>query len=313
MKSSSNLIFSQIIQLAYAFVMRHTEERPFCSFWKERVAYFWRKPKQWCTGLAVPDPMRKWMPHTFKTLVTGWMLALVLFSAAPAVALDEQQKKEMGAFIRQYLIENPEVLIEAQNALEAKQQSKRVEQSMKGIADNRQQIFASPTDITLGNPKGDVTVVEFFDYNCGYCKRALSDMDDILAKDKNIRFILKEFPILGPDSLAAHRVANAVRLLAPEKYAQFHRTLLGSEEHASEATAVAVAVSLGLNEAAIRRSMTEKPNDDIVRQAYQLANSIGITGTPTYILGDEAVFGAVGSDIIEEKVANVRACGKATC
>jgi protein-disulfide isomerase len=253
------------------------------------------------------------MPHTFKTLVTGSMLALALFSAAPAVALDEQQKKELGAFIRQYLIENPEVLIEAQNALEAKQQSKRVEQSMKGIADNRQQIFSSPTDITLGNPKGDVTVVEFFDYNCGYCKRALSDMDDILAKDKNIRFILKEFPILGPDSLAAHRVANAVRLLAPEKYAQFHRTLLGREEHASEATAVAVAVSLGLDEAAIRRSMTEKPNDDIVRQAYQLANSIGITGTPTYILGDEAVFGAVGSDIIEEKVANVRACGKATC
>jgi protein-disulfide isomerase len=241
------------------------------------------------------------------------MLALAVFSAAPAVALDEQQKKEMGAFIREYLIENPEILIEAQNALEAKQQSKRVEQSMRGIADNRQQIFSSPTDITLGNPKGDVTVVEFFDYNCGYCKRALSDMDDILAKDKNVRFILKEFPILGPDSLAAHRVANAVRLLAPEKYAQFHRTLLGAEEHASEATAVAVATSLGLSEAAIRKSMAEKPNDDIVRQAYQLANSIGITGTPTYILGDEAVFGAVGSEVIEEKVANVRACGKATC
>ena len=253
------------------------------------------------------------MTHTLKMLATSSMLALAVFSAAPAVALDEQQKKEMGAFIREYLIENPEILIEAQNALEAKQQSKRVEQSMRGIADNRQQIFSSPTDITLGNPKGDVTVVEFFDYNCGYCKRALSDMDDILAKDKNVRFILKEFPILGPDSLAAHRVANAVRLLAPEKYAQFHRTLLGAEEHASEATAVAVATSLGLSEAAIRKSMAEKPNDDIVRQAYQLANSIGITGTPTYILGDEAVFGAVGSEVIEEKVANVRACGKATC
>ena len=253
------------------------------------------------------------MTHPLKMLATSSMLALAVFSAAPAVALDEQQKKEMGAFIREYLIENPEILIEAQNALEAKQQSKRVEQSMRGIADNRQQIFSSPTDITLGNPKGDVTVVEFFDYNCGYCKRALSDMEEILAKDKNVRFILKEFPILGPDSLAAHRVANAVRLLAPEKYAQFHRTLLGAEEHASEATAVAVATSLGLSEAAIRKSMAEKPNDDIVRQAYQLANSIGITGTPTYILGDEAVFGAVGSEVIEEKVANVRACGKATC
>ncbi|MGK6312976.1 DsbA family protein [Neorhizobium sp. DT-125] len=253
------------------------------------------------------------MTRLFKTLAAGSMLALALSAAAPAFALDDQQKKEMGEFIREYLLQNPEVLIEAQDALQAKQQAQRAEQSLKGIADNKEAIFSSPTDITLGNPKGDVTVVEFFDYNCGYCKRALADMDDILAKDKNIRFILKEFPILGPDSLAAHRVANAVRLLAPEKYGEFHRTLLGSQEHASEETAIAVAVSLGIDEAEIRKSMTENPNDDLVRQAYQLANAIGITGTPTYVVGNEAVFGAVGIEAIEAKVANVRACGKATC
>ncbi|SMF51284.1 Protein-disulfide isomerase [Xaviernesmea oryzae] len=251
------------------------------------------------------------MTRLFKTLAAGSMLALAL--SAPAVALDDQQKKEIGEFIREYLLQNPEVLIEAQDALQAKQQAQRSEQSLKGIADNKDAIFSSPTDITLGNASGDVTIVEFFDYNCGYCKRALADMEEILAKDKNIRFILKEFPILGPDSLAAHRVANAVRLLAPEKYAEFHRTLLGGQDHASEETAIAVATSLGLDEAAIRKSMAENPNDDLVRQNYQLANAIGITGTPTYVVGNEAVFGAVGIEAIEEKVANVRACGKASC
>ncbi|MBP1844455.1 protein-disulfide isomerase [Rhizobium petrolearium] len=253
------------------------------------------------------------MTRLFKTLAAGSMAALAFSAAVPALALDDQQKKEMGEFIREYLTQNPEVLIEAQNALEAKQQAQRVAQSTQAIEGNKKEIFSSPADITLGNPKGDVTIVEFFDYNCGYCKRALSDMDEILGKDKNIRFILKEFPILGPDSLAAHRVANAIRLLAPQKYAEFHRALLGEQAHASEETAIAVATSLGIDEAAIRKSMVENPNDDLVRQAYQLANSIGITGTPTYIVGNEAIFGAVGLDAIEAKVANVRACGKATC
>jgi protein-disulfide isomerase len=113
--------------------------------------------------------------------------------------------------------------------------------------------------------------------------------------------------------MAAHKVANAVRLIAPDKYAEFHRELLVGQEHASEATAISVAGDLGVDEAAIRKSMQEQPNDDIVRQAYQLANAIGITGTPTYVVGDEAVFGAVGLDEIEQKVGNVRSCGKASC
>ncbi|TWF56579.1 DsbA family protein [Neorhizobium alkalisoli] len=248
-----------------------------------------------------------------KFALAGVLVAAGFSAAAPALALDDTQKKEMGEFIRQYLIDNPEVLIEAQNALEAKQQAQRVDQSTKAVAAYKDTIFASPSDITLGNPKGDVTIVEFFDYNCGYCKHALSDMDGILSKDKNVRFILKEFPILGPDSVAAHRVANAVRLVAPTKYPEFHRKLLGGTAHASEQTALAVAKSLGVDEAAIRKSMADKPNDDQVRETYQLANAIGITGTPTYVVGDEAVFGAVGGETLEEKISNVRSCGKASC
>lgn len=247
------------------------------------------------------------------TLAAASMLALAASSVQPAFALDDAQKKEMGDFIREYLIKNPEVLIEAQNALEAKQQAARVEQSTQAVAGLKDAIFQSPSDISLGNPKGDVTIVEFFDYNCGYCKHALSDMDNILKTDKNVRFVLKEFPILGPDSVAAHKVANAVRLVAPDKYAKFHRELLGGQSHASEKVAIDVARSLGIDEKALRKSMTENPNDEQVKQAYQLASAIGITGTPTYVVGNEAVFGAVGLDELQSKVANVRSCGKATC
>ena len=252
------------------------------------------------------------MPAASKTFALATLTASALWFTS-AMALDEQQKKEMGDFIREYLVENPEIMLEVQSALEAKQQTQRVALAGQAVAANHDAIFSSKNDVVLGNPNGDVTVVEFFDYNCGYCKHALSDMEEILESDANIRFVLKEFPILGPNSLAAHKVANAVRLLAPEKYAEFHRTLLNGTGMATEESAIQVASSLGLEEAALRKSMQDNPNDDIVRDAYRLANALGVTGTPTYVVGNEALFGAVGKDAIEEKVANVRACGKSTC
>lgn len=230
-----------------------------------------------------------------------------------ALALDEQQKKEFGAFIREYLIENPEIMLEVQDALEKKQQELRTNQASSGIIANKQALFSSPSDISVGNPNADVTIVEFFDYNCGYCKRALLDMEEILETDKNVRFILKEFPILGPDSMAAHRVANAVRLIAPDKYVEFHRTLLGGESRATETSAIEVAEALGIKESAIRKSMADNPNDPLVRATYELANNLGVTGTPFYVVGEEAVFGAVGHEELSGKIANMRRCGKATC
>ena len=247
-----------------------------------------------------------------KTLALGSMLMTALW-LTPALALDEDEKKEMGQFIREYLLENPEVMLEVQAALEAKQQSQRLEQAGQAVAANHDAIFNSQDDIALGNPDGDVTVVEFFDYNCGYCKRALADMERILATDPKVRFVLKELPILGPDSLDAHRVSNAVRLIAPEKYGDFHRALLGSTGTATEESAIEVAATLGISEADIRKSMAENPNDQLVRDAYTLATNLGVTGTPTYIVGNEALFGAVGDDALQEKIANVRACGKSTC
>jgi protein-disulfide isomerase len=250
-----------------------------------------------------------------KTLSMLSALALVASVAMPlpAAALDDQQKKEFGEFIKQYLIENPEIMLDVQDALQKKQQMAAQVKANMAIEDNSANIFESKDDVTLGNPKGDVTVVEFFDYNCGYCRHALPDMQAMLKKDKNVRFVLKEFPILGPDSVAAHKVADAFRKLAPEKYGDFHVALLGSDGRASEDSAIAVASSLGVSEDKIRAEMKKDPNDDLVQATYQLASSLGISGTPSYVIGDELVPGAVGADDLEAKVKNMRACGKTAC
>jgi protein-disulfide isomerase len=243
---------------------------------------------------------------------TAAILASLAFFQ-PAAAFDDNQKKELGDFIKQYLMEHPEVLLDAQAALDKKQEEAKLVQANKAVADNKQTIFNANYDVTVGNPKGDVTVVEFFDYNCGYCRHALSDMDALLEKDKNIRFVLKEFPILGPDSVAASKVSDAFRKLAPEKYAEFHHKLLGSDGRASEDSAIEVATALGVKEDALRAEMTKSPNSGSVKETYQLATDLGLTGTPSYIIGNEAISGAVGVDVITEKVNNVRACGKTTC
>lgn len=255
------------------------------------------------------------MALKFKTLLATACLVLGTAAAMPfaAQALDDTQKKEFGAFIREYLISHPEVIQEAQAALEKKQAEEQAKASTEAVDRNKDAIFSAADDVNLGNPKGDVTVVEFFDYNCGYCKQALPDMNALLEKDKNIRFVLKEFPILGPDSLAAHRVADAFRKLKRDKYNDFHQALLGGHGRATEARAIEIAGTLGVSEADIRDMMKKSPADDSIREAYRVAQELGVSGTPSYVIGNEPVFGAIGASELSAKVANVRACGKTVC
>ena len=253
----------------------------------------------------------------FKTraLMATACIALIGLSAVPmtASALDDAQKKEIGDFVREYLVSHPEVIEEAQAALEKKKAEQQASAATEAVKRNSDAIFASADDVVLGNPKGDVTVVEFFDYNCGYCKQALPDMNALIKQDPNLKFVLKEFPILGPDSLAAHRVADAFRKIAREKYSDFHQALLGSHTRATEKRAIEVAESLGVSEADIRKTMKESPADGSIKEAYRVAQELGIGGTPSYVVGDEPVFGAIGASELSAKISNIRTCGKATC
>lgn len=244
------------------------------------------------------------------------LLASAFFALSPfgsASAFDDTQKTELGEIIKQYLLENPEVLAEAQTVLEQRQlmaQQSRMKNVIAGMASD---LAGGPDDIIFGNPDGDVTVVEFYDYNCGYCKRAMDDMLEIVKNDPNVKFILKEFPILGPESVEASTVSIAVNRVAPEKAAKFHTQMLGSAGRADKAKAMSIAENLGIDLAALEKEMLDEGLLEGVGKTYEMAQALEINGTPSYVVGDEPIFGAVGSSGIVTKIQNMRACGKATC
>jgi protein-disulfide isomerase len=164
------------------------------------------------------------------------------------------------------------------------------------ITNNAQQLFTSPHQVTLGNPDGDVTLVEFFDYNCGYCKRALPDMLSLLKADTKLKIVLKEFPILGPGSVEAARVAVAVRMQDPggQKYLAFHQEMLTNPGPASKEKALAAAKDQGLDVDRLTADMASDEVSATLNEDMKLASAVGATGTPTYVVGKDVVIGAVG-------------------
>ncbi len=234
-------------------------------------------------------------------------------AAATDTGTQNAGREEIETIVRDYLLNNPELLVDVQDALHAKQaEAQRLAQSetIQQVSDD---LLKSGYDGAFGNPDGQYTVVEFFDYNCGYCKRALPDMEEMTKSDPDVRFVLKEFPILGPDSQAAHVVSMAFRNLMPEQYGEFHRQLLGGAGRANEESAIELALSLGADEQALREEMENPAIMEAFSKTYELANRLAITGTPAYVIGDEVVFGALGREVLEEKVANLRECGSAVC
>ena len=234
-------------------------------------------------------------------------------STAPAAG-KQLSRKDVENIVREYLLANPELLVEVQKALDAKQKEEQRIAQLGVIKDNHDEIFASATDGVYGNPNGTTTMVEFFDYNCHFCKGAIDDMKAVTAADPNIRFVLKEFPILGPDSQKASVVSMAFHKMMPDKYAEFHTQLLGGQGRADEARAIKIAVSLGADENQLRATMKDPDITKIFDETYDLANKLAITGTPSYVIGTEVVFGAQGLQVLNQKLAEAKsACGSSAC
>jgi protein-disulfide isomerase len=227
--------------------------------------------------------------------------------AQMAPADTKVDRAEVEGIIRDYLLKNPEVLLEVQDALVAKQKEEQRIAALGVIKDNKDQIFNSTFDGIVGNPNGKVTIVEFYDYNCGFCKRAIEDMKALTANDPELRFVLKEFPILGPDSQKASIVSMAFHKMMPEKYGEFHTALLGGQGRATEAAAIKIALSLGADEAKLRQHMADPDIPEAFSSTYDLANKLAITGTPSYVVGNEVVFGALGHEVLAEKIASAKA------
>jgi protein-disulfide isomerase len=241
--------------------------------------------------------------------------ALLAFALPHTVRADDFSTAQRGAIekiVHDYLLKHPEVLQEVMSELEQRQQAAAEEQHKAAVKANAQTLFNSPDEVVLGNPQGNVTFVEFFDYNCGYCKHAMSDMLTLMKSDPKLRIVLKEFPVLGPGSVEAARVAVAVRMQAPKKYLEFHTKLLGGRGHADQAHALAVAKEMGLDMARLQKDMKSPEVDKTLKQDFKLAEALGLNGTPSYVIGDSVIVGAIGLQGLEQKINTAR-CGKASC
>ncbi len=239
--------------------------------------------------------------------------ALALLVASPALAVEPQEREEIETIVREFLLREPELLVEVLDALEAQRTAQAGEMQREAIAAAGAELTASPEGTVLGNPQGDVTIVEFFDYNCGFCRRAQADMETLIENDPELRVVLKEIPVLGPESEEASRVSLAIRDLEPTRYAEFQRRLLTSGSTADEAAALALAEEMELDRAAIAEATTSPAVVSALQESARLAAALNITGTPTYVVGDELVPGAVGAEELATRVANVRECGEASC
>jgi protein-disulfide isomerase len=257
------------------------------------------------------------MKLTLRSFSAGLLAVLLALPAAAPVraqSFTSDQRSEIERIVKEYLLSHPELLQDVMSELEKRQALADAEKHRAGVKEHSAALFTSPRQVTLGNPQGDVTVVEFFDYNCGYCKRAMSDMLDLLKDDGKLKFVLKEFPVLGEGSVQAAQVAAAVRMQdkTGKKYLEFHQKLLGGRGQADRTRALAAAKDVGLDVARIEKDMASDEVKATLEESFKLADALGLNGTPSYVVGSDVVVGAVGLKTLKEKVNSAR-CGKATC
>ncbi len=239
------------------------------------------------------------------------VLALLITGAAGAVRAEGEKsgatdRQSVEEIVRQYLLANPEVIVEAMEVLRKRQEDAEAQRIKSLISERSKDIFESPDAPIDGNTDGDVTLVEFFDYQCGYCKRAFPDMMKVVREDGNVRLVFKEFPILGPASVYAAKAALASR--EQGKYVPFHQALMEAKGQLSEDRVLKIATSVGLDGDALVKSIKDKgpEYDRIIQKNRELAQDLGITGTPAYLINDIQVPGLVDYETMKKLVARAR-------
>ncbi len=240
--------------------------------------------------------------------------ALVLPHVQPQQAARQPDAPAIEASIKDYLMKHPDVIVDSLNAMQAKQEADTVASQKKTLADNMDAIVNAPQNAVLGNPNGNVTLVEFFDYNCGYCKRGLADTVKLLNTDKNLKVLLRDYPILSDGSKEAAYIALAVKKqLQGDKFLQFHQTLLSTRGPVGKDRALEVAQASGVDMNKLSADLKDPELGKELDSTMQLGTALGINGTPSYVIGGEITPGAVGYDELKGKIDSVRKCGQTNC
>lgn len=229
----------------------------------------------------------------------------------PATTSDPLPPELRGAFegvVRDYILKNPAIIREALQILQAQEEAEKQAAAAAALKQYKDELLNNADAPIGGNPKGDITIVEFFDYNCGYCKRVAPAVSAVLKDDPNVRIVYKEFAILGQQSVIAARAALAAKRQG--KYHEFHDALMSAEQADSDSVS-AIAKELGLDEAKLARDMQDPAIVAHLDRNYRLATAIGVNGTPAFVIGDRLIPGAVDETAMKEIIAEERAKMKA--
>lgn len=227
---------------------------------------------------------------------------------APAADFTDKQKEQIEAVVRELLIKkDPEIVLNAAKEFQKKQDEENGKKAKEALGKNKDKLFGA-NDPIIGNPKGDVTIVEFFDYNCGYCKKALEPIKKLVEADKNIRFIMKEYPILAPSSTTAAKAALAANKQG--KYKEVHDALMENKGALSDDSIVEMAVKAGADKEKLKKDMESAEIKTQLDEIRALGNEIGAHGTPTFVIGDKVIPGAMELDEMKKLVDEYRAANK---
>ena len=236
---------------------------------------------------------------------------------APAAPVEDKsgaftpdQVKSLHAIIKDYLITNPEVIVDVTKELERRQAQQQAAEHERLIGENKARIFMAATDFVLGNPKGDISVVEFFDYNCGWCKRAVDDIVNLTKSDPKVRVVMKELPIFGEASTMAAKAAMAS--LRQGKYWEFHTALM-REKQVTPQNLFSIAEKVGLNVARLKTDMADAKLDAALKDNAQIAQVLNIEGTPGFVIDSRVNVGYMPADAIRQVLSEIRKAGCKIC
>jgi protein-disulfide isomerase len=246
-----------------------------------------RPPRLWTIGLWV-----------------GAVLALMPASPAQAAEFTAEQRQAIEAIIRDYLQKNPEALLDALQAAEDKVKGEAHDKASLALAARRHEVFDDPDAPVAGNPQGNASLVEFFDYRCPYCKQVEPALEALLVGDRQLRFVYKEFPVLGPESVSAARAALAAR--KQDKYDAMHHALMALKGQIDDAALFRVAGSVGLDVERLKRDMAAPDIDRMLKANINLAGALDIRGTPGFVIGNEIVPGAISLEALKGLIDTAR-------
>jgi protein-disulfide isomerase len=247
--------------------------------------------------------MRAWLARLFSVAAIALLAAASLTAPLTAQAADEA---EIEAVVRKLLTEKPDIVIDAIRAYQAREEAEKESRQREQVTSQKDALQGNPGDPVIGNPNGSITVVEFFDYRCGYCKRSLDTVLSLVDRNSDVRVVFKEFPILGEESTIAARASLALQKVAPQHYRAFHEKVMTHRGAMNKDALLKLAQEVGSDAAAVETAMQDPSIDETIRANYELAEALGIRGTPAFVVGEKVIPGAVGLSTLEELVAKER-------